>query len=46
VELAFAVAPEDAGVRGARRAVYERRVAEETSLMAKAIFGAAARESG
>ncbi|HTE54704.1 MAG TPA: alkyl sulfatase dimerization domain-containing protein [Kofleriaceae bacterium] len=45
VELAFAAAPDDPSVRGARAAIYQRRVAEESSLMARAIFAAAARES-
>jgi len=45
VELAFAVDPGDARVRGIRADVYRRRAAEETSLMAKGIYNAAVRES-
>jgi alkyl sulfatase BDS1-like metallo-beta-lactamase superfamily hydrolase len=45
VELAAQAAPEDAGVRRARAAVYRRRAEAETSLMAQGIYGAAARES-
>ena len=44
-ELAWLADPEDARVREARAAVYRARVAVETSLMAKGIYGAAARES-
>ena len=45
VEFAAAAAPDDAAVHGARAEIYEARVAEETALMAKGVFGAAARES-
>jgi alkyl sulfatase BDS1-like metallo-beta-lactamase superfamily hydrolase len=44
-ELAARAAPDDAHARAVRADVYERRAAEETSLMAKGIFSAAARES-
>ncbi|HEX9969506.1 MAG TPA: alkyl sulfatase dimerization domain-containing protein [Acidimicrobiales bacterium] len=44
-ELAAQAAPDDAGVLGIRAEVYERRVAAETSTMAKGIFGWAAKES-
>jgi alkyl sulfatase BDS1-like metallo-beta-lactamase superfamily hydrolase len=44
-ELAAAAAPDDPGVRAARAEVNERRRAAEPSLMAKAVFAAAARES-
>jgi alkyl sulfatase BDS1-like metallo-beta-lactamase superfamily hydrolase len=44
-ELAANAAPEDARVHAARAAVYRERARAETSLMAKGIFGAAARES-
>jgi alkyl sulfatase BDS1-like metallo-beta-lactamase superfamily hydrolase len=44
-ELAAAAAPDDPEVRAARAEVNERRRAAEPSLMAKAIFAAAARES-
>jgi len=45
VELAAAAAPDDADVHAARADVYEARRAAEPSLMAKGIFGAAARAS-
>jgi alkyl sulfatase BDS1-like metallo-beta-lactamase superfamily hydrolase len=45
VEMAYAIAPRDEHVRAARASIYEKRVSGETSLMAKAIFKAAARES-
>jgi alkyl sulfatase BDS1-like metallo-beta-lactamase superfamily hydrolase len=45
VEWAAAVAPDDPGIRAARAGVYAARRAEERSLMAKGIFGAAAAES-
>ncbi|MEZ5145297.1 MAG: alkyl sulfatase dimerization domain-containing protein [Acidimicrobiales bacterium] len=44
-ELAAAAAPDDKGVHRVRAAVNNARVAAEPSLMAKGIFGAAARES-
>jgi glyoxylase-like metal-dependent hydrolase (beta-lactamase superfamily II) len=45
VELAVRAAPEDATVHGARATIYKERRRRETSLMAKGIYGAAARES-
>jgi alkyl sulfatase BDS1-like metallo-beta-lactamase superfamily hydrolase len=45
VELAVDAAPDDPVVHEARAEVYERRRREETSLMAKGIFGRAAEES-
>jgi alkyl sulfatase BDS1-like metallo-beta-lactamase superfamily hydrolase len=45
VELAAQAAPEDAHAHGVRAAVYAERRRRETSLMAKGIYGAAARES-
>jgi glyoxylase-like metal-dependent hydrolase (beta-lactamase superfamily II) len=45
VELAAQAAPADARVHGARAAIYGERRRRETSLMAKGVFGAAARES-
>lgn len=45
VELAWQAAPGDAACREARARIYQARVAEETSLMAKGIFGHAVRES-
>jgi len=44
-ELAAAAAPDDRGVHRARAEVNEARVAAEPSLMAKGVFGAAARDS-
>lgn len=44
-ELAWAAEPEDPRVRAVRAAVYRARADAETSLMAKGIFGAAAREA-
>ncbi len=44
IELARRAAPEDAAIADLRRRLYERRAAVEPSLMAKGIFGAAARE--
>ena len=44
-ELAALAAPDDRAVHGVRADVFERRVAEETSTMAKGIFGWAADES-
>ena len=46
VELAACAAPGDASVRAARAAIYGARARAESSLMAKGIFRAAARESG
>jgi alkyl sulfatase BDS1-like metallo-beta-lactamase superfamily hydrolase len=40
-ELAVRAAPGDAGIRAARAAVYKRRAAAETSLMARSIYRAA-----
>jgi alkyl sulfatase BDS1-like metallo-beta-lactamase superfamily hydrolase len=45
VELAHQADAADARVRAVRAALYRARAAEETSLMAKGIFDAAARES-
>ncbi len=45
VEMAHDAAPESAEVNEARAEIYRRRRDAETSLMAKAIFGAAADES-
>lgn len=45
VEHAFAAAPDDAAVHEHRAAVYQARRDQETSLMAKGIFGGAANES-
>jgi glyoxylase-like metal-dependent hydrolase (beta-lactamase superfamily II) len=45
VELAAQAEPEDAGVHAIRTAVYAERRRRETSLMAKGVYGAAARES-
>jgi alkyl sulfatase BDS1-like metallo-beta-lactamase superfamily hydrolase len=44
-ELAARAAPDDPGVHRIRAEVNEARVADEPSLMAKGVFGAAARES-
>jgi len=44
-ELAALAAPDDRAVHAVRADVFERRVAEETSTMAKGIFGWAADES-
>jgi len=44
-ELASQAAPRDPGVQRVRGALYRRRGAEETSLMAQGIYRAAARES-
>jgi alkyl sulfatase BDS1-like metallo-beta-lactamase superfamily hydrolase len=41
VELAWQAAPGDPSVRAVRKKVYARRAQTETSLMARAIFGAA-----
>jgi len=43
-EFAWRSAPDDARVRAVRAAVYRARAKAETSLMAKGIYGAAARE--
>jgi Flp pilus assembly protein TadD len=45
VELAAGAAPDDPAVHEARAEIYDRRRREETSLMAKGIFGRAAEES-
>ncbi|MEO7556279.1 MAG: alkyl sulfatase dimerization domain-containing protein, partial [Acidimicrobiales bacterium] len=45
VELAAQAAPADAGVHRVRAEVNRRRVAEETSTMAKGVFSWAAAES-
>lgn len=45
VELATQADPSDRSIHAIRAAIYRSRVAEETSLMAKAIFEAAARDS-
>lgn len=45
VELAVRAAPEDATAHAARATIYKERRRQETSLMAKGIYGAAARES-
>ena len=44
-EAAALAAPEDRAIHGVRATVYEARVAAEPSLMAKGIFGWAARDS-
>ena len=44
-EMAAQAAPEDPGAHAARAEVFERRAAEEPSLVAKGIFSWAARES-
>ena len=43
-EFAWLAAPDDARTRGVRAAVYRARAKAETSLMAKGIYGAAARD--
>ena len=45
VELAALAAPDDRAVQAARAEVFERRVAVETSTMAKGVFAWAASES-
>jgi glyoxylase-like metal-dependent hydrolase (beta-lactamase superfamily II) len=45
IELAAQAAPADEGVHGLRASVYTERRQRETSLMAKGVYGAAARES-
>ncbi len=45
VEMAAQAAPDDGDVHAARAVVYSLRRERETSLMAKSIFGAAARDS-
>jgi len=45
VEAAWLAAPDDPGIAGVRADVYTRRGRAETSLMARGIFSAAARES-
>lgn len=44
VELAARVEPDDEGIRAERAAIYEARAKDETSLMAKSAFRAAAKE--
>ncbi|MBW2382501.1 MAG: MBL fold metallo-hydrolase [Deltaproteobacteria bacterium] len=44
-EFAWRADPDDAGVRGVRSTVYRARAEHESSLMAKGIFEAAARDS-
>lgn len=44
-ELAVLAAPDDAGLHRARAEVFAARTQAETSLMAKGVFGAVARES-
>ena len=43
-EIAWRADPEDEKVRGARAVIYRQRAAESTSLMAKGVFEAAARD--
>lgn len=45
VELAVQAEPDNKNAHGARSEIYQRRREQETSLMAKGIFGYAARES-
>jgi alkyl sulfatase BDS1-like metallo-beta-lactamase superfamily hydrolase len=45
IEIAYRVAPNDAAVREVRASIYEKRAERETSLMTKAIYNAAARQS-
>jgi alkyl sulfatase BDS1-like metallo-beta-lactamase superfamily hydrolase len=45
IELAVQAEPENKGAHGARGEIYQRRREQETSLMAKGIFGFAARDS-
>ena len=45
IETAVQAAPEDKEAHGARADIYKRRRKQETSLMAKGIFGQAARDS-
>ena len=45
VELAALAAPDDRAVQAARAEVFERRVAVETSTMAKGVFAWAASEA-
>ena len=44
-EFAVQAAPQDAQAHHARIAVNQKRIADETTLMAKGVFGAAVRES-
>jgi len=44
-ELAVLAAPDDKTAHATRQLVYERRRESESSLMARGIYGAAARES-
>jgi hypothetical protein len=45
VELAVIAAPDDSGAHAARFEIYKERRKRELSLMAKGIYGHAARES-
>ena len=45
IEMAYRAAPKDPAVREMRASIYEQRAERETSLMAKAIFKAAVRQS-
>jgi alkyl sulfatase BDS1-like metallo-beta-lactamase superfamily hydrolase len=45
VETAWLAAPEDAGIARVRADVYTKRTRSESSLMARGIFSAAAREN-
>jgi alkyl sulfatase BDS1-like metallo-beta-lactamase superfamily hydrolase len=45
IEMAVLAAPDDVDVHGARAEIYQQRRSDETSLMAKSIFGEAAQES-
>jgi alkyl sulfatase BDS1-like metallo-beta-lactamase superfamily hydrolase len=45
IEMAYRIAPKDESVRHVRATIYDKRAEAETSLMAKAIFGTAARQS-
>ena len=45
IETAVQAAPDDKQAHGARADIYKRRRKHETSLMAKGIFGQAARDS-
>ena len=44
-EMAWLAAPTDEGIAKVRTAVYSRRAAAETSLMARGVYRAAAKES-
>ncbi len=45
IEMAYRAAPKEASVRELRTFIYEQRAERETSLMAKAIYESAARQS-